>query len=188
MKCQSQVCSSWIDRCFSETFPRENTMKSSKKGSKRAVRGMLDLWALSQRRICNRDANKLDTVCPDSIISYLVSLYQMLSSAKSNWFATGTKGWQTAIHHSLCIRVCACTRSPRGSKMKGNSSPRVMQILWRLSRLFVCVQAWRACGVCTDVGVWTAQQERKARGDHFKPKQRREIKIRPPVCLHNSLE
>lgn len=84
MKRQSQACSSCIDRCFSETFPRENTMKSSQKSSKRAIRGMLDLGALRQRRICNGDANKLDTVRTDSIISYLVSLYQMLSSAESN--------------------------------------------------------------------------------------------------------
>lgn len=45
---------------------------------------MLDLGALRQRRICNGDANKLDTVRTDSIISYLVSRYQMLSSAESN--------------------------------------------------------------------------------------------------------
>lgn len=45
---------------------------------------MLDLWALRQRRIRNGDANKLDTVRTDSIIGYLVSRYQMLSSAESN--------------------------------------------------------------------------------------------------------
>lgn len=131
---------------------------------------MLDLWVL-RRLICNRAANKFDTVCHDSIISYLVSLYQMLSSAKSNWFATGMKGWQTAIHHSLYIWVCACSGSPRGRRMKGNNSLRGMQILWWLSRLFVCVQAWRVCDVCVciDVGVWTAQQERNVWGDHFKP-------------------
>lgn len=35
--------------------------------------------------------------------------------------------------------------------MKGNNSLRVMQILWRLSRLFVRVRAWRACGVCVQM-------------------------------------
>lgn len=51
-----------------------------------------------------------DTVCHDSIISYLVSLYQMLSSAKPNWFAAEMKGWQTAIHHRFCRHVCICMR------------------------------------------------------------------------------
>lgn len=128
---------------------------------------MLDSW-VRRWLICNIAANKLDTVCHESIISYLVRLYQMLSSAKSNWFA-GMKGWQTAIHHSLYIWVCACSGSPRGSRMKGNNSLRVMQILWWLSRLFLCVQARRVWCVCIDVGVWTAQQERNVWGNHFKP-------------------
>lgn len=85
MKSQSQVSNSCIDRCVSETFSGENTMKKQqKKVEKEQEDALLDLWALRQRRICNGAANKLDTVRPDSIISYLVSLYQMLSSAKSN--------------------------------------------------------------------------------------------------------
>lgn len=49
----------------------------------------------------------LNTVCHDSIISYLVSRYQMLSSAKPNWFVAEMKGRQTVIHHGLChYRSC----------------------------------------------------------------------------------
>ena len=70
----------------------------------------------------------LNTVCHDSIISCTVSLYQMLSSAKPNWFAAEMKGWQTAIHHRFCCNQrclhlyetseCVCV-SLRGSEMKG---------------------------------------------------------------------
>lgn len=128
---------------------------------------MLDLW-VRRRLICNRAANKLDTECHDSIISYLVSFYQMLSSAKSNWFATGMKGWQTVIHHSLYIWVCACSGSPRGSRMKGNNSLSDANSLVAVSAVRASMESvWCAC---INVGVWTTQQERNVWGDHFKPK------------------
>lgn len=105
----------------------------------------------------------LNTVCHDSIISYLVSLYQKLSSAKPNWFAAEMKGWQTAIHHRFCRDqrclhlyetseyVCA---EPEGQRNeRATNSLRVMQILWRLAGLLVCMHVCDAC-VCTAVDVW----------------------------------
>jgi len=80
-----------------------------------------------------------NTVSPNSIISYLVSFYQMLSSAKPDWFAAEMKDWQTAIHHWLsgdvwiCVRrarVCVHERSLRGSEMKDQ------QTAWECYRFF----------------------------------------------------
>lgn len=105
----------------------------------------------------------LNTVCHDSIISHLVSLYQMLSSAKPNWFATEMKGWQAAIHHRLHWGVCICVRHLNVSarrawgpaKWKANNSSRVMRILWWLSGLFMCLHV---CDVCAQMWVWKARQ------------------------------
>lgn len=106
-----------------------------------------------------------DTVCHDSIISYLVSLYQMLSSAKPNWFAAEMKGWQTAIHHRFCRHVCICMRhqnvcasvcvcvEPEGQRNERlTNSFRAVQSLRRVAGpARARARTWRAC---TDVYVY----------------------------------
>lgn len=127
-----------------------------------------------------------NTVCHDSIISYLASLYQMLSSAKPNWFATEMKGWQTAIHHRLYWGVCICarhlnvsSRRARGpAKWKANNSSRVMRILWWLSGLFMCLHVCDACVcVCTDVGVGGSAGDFKKHSTWLHPRLRAEAAL-----------
>lgn len=105
----------------------------------------------------------LNTVCHDSIISYLVSRSQMLSSAKPNWFAAEMKGWQSAIHHRfcrdqrclhlyetseyVCVCDCICVCGAWGAaKWKANKQLETdadsLVCGWPARVRCVCVQLW----------------------------------------------
>ena len=161
-------------------FPLSNKVFIAQNKSSRKSYGRRVSQTARWRRV--RKAT-FDTVCHDSIISYLVSLYQMLSSAKPNWFAAEMKGWQTAIHHRFCRHVGICMRhqnvcvcvcvEPEGqwNERLTNSFRAVRSLRWLAGPARVRARTWRACtNVCvyrcvcawTDVGVRRTQRRCKS--------------------------